>query len=260
MSHVEIQTIDHQLVVTINRPEKRNAFNPEVIQALTKAFKEAESVPGVRSVLLKGAGKSFCAGADLDWMKSMAQYSEQENLQDALELYDLFKAVAECSLPVVAQVQGHVMGGANGLIAVCDIVAAEKDTQFAFSEVRLGLVPATISPFILKKMSPGFARKAMLTGDRFSADQALSSGLVQFVGSSDQVNAYMAELNVSFKSSGPEALRETKRLCGLPEIHQGDQLRAATARSIARARVGAEAQAGLNAFFNKSRPEWKVDQ
>jgi methylglutaconyl-CoA hydratase len=178
MSALHVQREGPVLRVTLSRPERRNAFDAALIAELTKAFAD---VGDARAVVLSGEGESFCAGADVEWQRSAIDLTYEENVEDALRLYRMCEAIDGCPTPVVAQVQGHALGGGSGLVACSDVAVAAEDTVFGFTEVRLGIVPAVISPFVLAKVSPGAARRWFLTGERFDAHVALRIGLVQEV-------------------------------------------------------------------------------
>lgn len=240
--------------VTLNRPEIRNAFHPEMIGEIQDFFQNLNQREDVFLIQLSGKGKSFCAGADLNWMKEMADYNYEENLKDSKALFDMFKTIALCPHPIVAEVQGHVMGGGLGLLSVCDVVAAEKETVFCFSEARLGLVPAVISPFVKKKMSLSKAHELMLTARRFGADEACRFGLIHFSGSKDKVQEFLSETTKNILSNGPEAVRESKKLL---VSTFNDQVREQTSSVIALRRVSDEGQEGLKSFFEKRKPNWK---
>lgn len=242
--------------IKLNRPEKRNAFNAELVAELTDAFKSASQSTS-RLVCLSGAGESFCAGADLSWMKSMANFSEEENVQDAKLLFKLFATAKNCDLPVVAKVQGHVFGGALGLLSICDIVIAESETKFSFSEVRLGLAPATIAPFVLTKMSVSSAKEKMLTGRVFSAEEARDSGLVNFICKGpNRVQEKFDKIVYYLKSSGPRAVKKTKALLDKLSVNNWNEYERETTNLIASLRVSKEGQEGLSSFFNKTKPSW----
>jgi methylglutaconyl-CoA hydratase len=245
--------------LTLNRPDVRNAFHPEMIRELTEAFREL-TASSVRVVLLRGEGKSFCAGADLEWMKSMAQFSREQNLADAGELFNLFETAKFCLKPMIGMVQGHAMGGALGLLAVCDFVLAESRTQFCFSEVKLGLVPAVISSFVLEKMQPSRARAAMLTGELFSAEQARDWGLVSFVGSQAECEAEKERLLKLFQNAAPQAVAATKELCLYHPSHSPDEIRRHSIEVIADRRVSSEGQDGLSSFFQGRKPQWQNEE
>lgn len=253
MGHVEIDP-GEIFTIRLNRPEIRNAFNPQMINELTKAFEKAEKDAKIRIVVLRGQGKSFCAGADLEWMKSMAEYSKKENVKDSEKLFDMFKAARACSKPTIGILQGHVMGGGLGLAATCDFALAEKETQFCFSEVKLGLVPAVISSFVLEKMSYPHALRAMLSAETFSADQAMQWGLVSFVGSMSEVESDLQRLCQNLLRNGPEALRATKKI--VQTIGRSINVRKKSASVIAERRVSPEGQEGLQSFLLRRQPKW----
>lgn len=243
------------LAIKLNRPEVHNAFNAQMIAELTRIFSEVEK-SSARVVFLSGEGKSFCAGADLAWMKSLVDYSFEENREDSLKLYDLFETVAECALPVVTKVQGNVFGGGLGIASASDIVIAEEKTRFCFSEVKLGLAPATISPFVMRKVSRNKASEWMLSAKLFEAQEALQGGLINFVGSAEKVEEETQALLQRMVRNGPEAVRETKRLMTFINNNLPATWKEETARSIAERRVSAEGQEGLQSFFDKRSPAW----
>lgn len=247
--------------LALNRPDTRNAFNAEMIGELSRAFKELSQMQDVSILVLTGEGKSFCAGADLGYMQAMAKFTLEENEADARTLDQMFWALRSVPQAVIAKLHGHVMGGAVGLTALCDIAAAVEGTQFCFSEARLGLVPAVISPYVLEKMNAGAARRYMLSAEVFGAKEALSAGLVEFAGAEAEVDAFIAKTIQALSQNGPDAVRATKQL--LREI--GTQpnwpiKRAVTSRVIAERRVSAEGQEGLRGFLEKRDPSWKAGQ
>ncbi len=243
-------------VIRLNRPEKRNAFDPEMIKEITLAFRAA-SQSMCRFVLLSGEGESFCAGGDLSWMKSMKNFTQQENLEDARRLNDMFLAASECLLPVVTKVQGHAMGGGLGLVAVSDIVVAEVDTLFSFSEVKIGLAPAVIMPYVLRKMSFALAREKMLTGEIFSAKEAKRLGAVQYVGRELEIEEQLDKIRSTLYKAGPEALRATKALLNKISGHYlQPSIHAHSEQVISERRTSAEGQEGLAAFLEKRTPNW----
>ena len=233
------------LRITLARPDRRNAFDAALIAELAEAFVD---VGRARAVVLAGDGKSFSAGADVDWMRASVGLSYDENVADANALRRMLEAVDGCPAPVVARVQGHALGGGAGLVAAADIAVASEDAVFAFSEVKLGIIPAVISPFALAKIGPGAARRYFLTGERFDAETALRIGLVHEVASDldDAVERVVGEL----LSAGPHAARWAKRL--VRERPDG----AETARWIAERRTSDEGQEGLAAFLEKRPPSW----
>lgn len=256
MKDILIKTTESKLLeITLNRPEVRNAFNPHVIQKLTETFRNPPDP--IKVIVLRGAGKSFCAGADLDWMKSMVQFTHEQNIQDSLQLRHLFETMKECPLPVITLVHGAAMGGALGLLACSDLVLAESSTQFCFSEVRLGLAPAVISEFVLARAPLGFTLPWMLSGKSFSAVEAQAMGLVHQQGSLSEVETALQLWTQSFLEAAPQAVRATKKLItNLLKSDPAEQARLTT-HLIADLRVGAEGQEGLRAFLEKRSPSWK---
>lgn len=234
------------LRITFARPERRNAFDAALIAELAGAFVDAGRA---RAVVLAGEGKSFCAGADIEWMRASAGLSYDENLRDANGLRRMLEAIDSCPAPVVARVQGHALGGALGLLACADVVIAEPGAVFAFSEVKLGIIPAVISPFALRRIGEGAARRYFLTGERFDAETALRIGLVHELAADldEAVERVVAEL----LSAGPKAVRAAKKL--VLERPDGPD----TARRIAEQRTSPEGQEGLAAFLEGRPPGWR---
>lgn len=245
MSTVRREIDGDVLRVTLARPGVRNALDAATIAALTEAFAD---VGAVRAVVLAGEGRSFCAGADVDWMRASSGLDAAANLAEAEALRELFAAVDGCPAPVVAVVQGHAFGGGVGLVACADIAVADAAAVFAFSEVKLGVVPATISPYALRKLGESAARRYFVTGERFDAPTALRIGLVHEVTS--DLDGALDRLLAELRSAAPGAAREAKRL--VLERPQGSE----TAHWIARRRTTAEAQEGLRAFLEQRRPSW----
>lgn len=236
------------LQVTLARPERRNALDAALIAGLTAAFAD---VGDARAVVLAGEGRSFCAGADLDWMRSSIDLAYEENVADALRLRRMLEAVDRCPAPVVALVQGHALGGGAGLVCCCDVAVAAEDAVLGFSEVKLGLVPAVISPFVLARIGLGPARRYFLTGERIGAGTALRIGLVHEVVPAGELDAACDRLVAEILSAGPEAVRAAKRLV-LDAPLSGEE----AARRIAERRVSAEGQEGLRAFLEGRPPAW----
>ena len=234
------------LRVTMARPERRNAFDAALIAELTEAFAD---VGDARAVVLAGEGASFSAGADVDWMRSSADLSYEDNVEDAMRLRRMLEAIDSCPAPVVARVQGHALGGGCGLVACADVVIAEDDAIFAFSEVKLGIVPAVISPFALAKIGPGPARRWFVTGERFDAWTALWMGLVHEV--TVDLDRAVEDVLGEIAGAGPEAARAAKTLARAPLPAEE------TARLIAERRTSAEGQEGLHAFLERRRPAWR---
>src|SRR5437868_11619047 len=225
------------LRVTLARPERRNAFDAELISELTEAFAD---VGDARAVILAGEGESFCAGADIEWQRSAIDLSFEENVEDAMRLYRMCEAIDRCEAPVIARVQGYALGGGSGLVACADIAIAAPDAVFGFSEVKLGIIPAVISPFVLPKIG-GHARHYFLTGERFDAEAALRIGLVDEVAA--DLDAAVDQVVAELSTAGPQAVREAKRLVReRPEGHETTQI-------AARLRAGEEGQEGLRAFL-----------
>src|SRR2546421_11468209 len=237
------------LRVTLARPERRNAFDAGLIRELTEAFSD---VGDARVVLLAGEGESFCAGADVDWQRASIDLSEEENVQDALRLYRMLLTVDSCPAPVVARVQGYALGGGSGLVACADVVVAAPDATFGFTEVRLGIIPAVISPFVFAKIGTGAARRFFLTGERFDAATALRIGLVHDVA--DELDEAVDRIAGEMLKSGPEAARAAKRLAR-EAPGEGEEL----ARIAAGLRAGAEGQEGLRAVLEERTPAWRSE-
>ena len=245
MSSLRVEREGPLLRIALARPERRNAFDAALISELTGAFND---VGDACAVLLSGEGPSFSAGADVEWMRSSVDLSFDENVADALRLRAMLDAIDGCPAPVVARIQGHALGGGCGLAACCDIVIAEPAAQFAFSEVKLGIVPAVISPFALAKIGTSAARRYFVTGERFSADVALRIGLVHEIV--DDLDAAVDAVLRELLSAGPQAARGAKGLARAPLT--ADE----TARLIAERRTSAEGQEGLRAFLEKRSPNW----
>jgi methylglutaconyl-CoA hydratase len=231
--------------VTLTRPETRNAFDAQLIAELAEAFVD---VGKARAVLLAGEGPSFCAGADVEWMRSSVELDFDANVADANALRGMLEAIDRCPAPVVCRVQGHALGGGAGLVACADIAVAEPRAVFAFSEVKLGIVPAVISPFALAKIGPSWARRYFVTGVRFDAATALSIGLVHEVDG--DLDAAVERVVAELRSAGPRAARHAKRL--VLDRPDGPE----TARRIAERRTSDEGQEGLRAFLERRSPEW----
>lgn len=248
--------------IQLHRPQVKNSFHPPMIRELIRAFADISIKPEIRVVILNGSGSVFCAGADLQWMKSMVKFTYEQNQEDAGELYQMFKAIYDCPIPVIGQVHGAAFGGALGLLAACDMVIAEKNTQFCFSEVKLGLAPAVISSFIAKKCSLAQIGPWMLSGAVMSAAQAHSLGLVNEVVESEVALAASTLAHAkACLEAGPEAVRATKKLLrgisnlSIP-VDSEEKIKDFTIQVISERRVSNEGQEGLSAFFERRRPSW----
>ena len=242
--------------LTLNRPDVRNAFNEDVIAELTGWAVAAKGSNGLRAVVLAGAGKMFCAGADLTWMSKTVRYSEAENLRDAMAMSSMFAALDTLPVPLIGRVHGAALGGGCGLAAVCDIVVADEGCIFGFTEVKLGILPAVISPFALAKIGRSAARELFLTGARFSAGRAREIGLVHAVVPAGGLDAKIADYIRDVLSSGPEGIAAAKAL--IPEVW-GRPIADAmpiTAHAIATRRVSTEGQEGMQAFLDKRKASW----
>jgi methylglutaconyl-CoA hydratase len=257
MKYLIITEMDHVAYVKLHRPEMRNAFNPEMIAEITKTFLDLEKRQDVRAVVLQGEGKAFCAGGDLNWMKEMVNFSFEQNLQDSTVLFEMFEAIAQCTLPVIGLVHGAAFGGALGLIAACDEVIAEEGTQFCFSEVKLGIAPAVISAFVQRKAVPGKIRPLMLSAVVFNPHIAQQAGLITEVVAAGDGHTALQRVLQPYMQAGPEAVRETKKLLNNLESFTWKQQKEATAKVIAERRASPEGQEGLRAFLEKREPTWR---
>jgi methylglutaconyl-CoA hydratase len=254
--YIDVHTEGAVQRVTLNRPDVRNAFNEHVIDELTRWAKSVHASEGVRVVVLAGAGPVFCAGADVTWMARMMGYSHQENVRDAGQAARMFLALDTLPVPLIGRIHGAALGGGAGLAAVCDIVVADDRAVFAFTEVKLGIVPAVISPYAIAKIGRSAARELFLTGARFSAARAREIGLVHAVVPASEldptVGAYVGEL----LTSGPQAASTAKSLIQQVWAHSAAEAMTLTAETLAARRVSAEGQEGLKAFLEKRPPDW----
>jgi methylglutaconyl-CoA hydratase len=246
VSGLRVERNGHLLRVTLAKPERRNAFDAALIRELTAAFSD---VGDVRAVVLAGEGQSFCAGADVEWQRAAIDLSYEANVEDALRLFRMLETINSCPAPVVARVQGHALGGGSGIVACTDVAIAASDAVFGFSEVKLGIIPAVIAPFVLPRIGSGAARRLFLTGERFDAQTARRIGLVHEVA--DDLDAAVGRVIDELLSSGPKAARAAKLLVrdrpgGEDAAHRAAQLRS-----------GPEGQEGLRAFLEKRTPGWR---
>ena len=244
------------LRITMNRPEVHNAFNSEMIRELAAAFDEAKKDTDVRLVVLTGAGESFCAGADLNWMREIIRYSYEQNLRESRELAELMHAIYALPKPTIARINGAVIGGGTGLFSACDIVIASDRAKFGLSEVKIGLVPAAIGPYVIRRIGESAARELFLTGERFGAQRALEIGLVNKVVAHEALDEKVAEVVRLLLSSGPEAIARCKELLQKVPAMGLDEAEGYTAEMIAGLRVSPEGQEGMAAFLEKRKPKW----
>ena len=257
MSALLVSTEGHVARITLNRPDVRNAFNDEVIAELTQAFTQVGQDPQVRAVVLAADGPAFCAGADLNWMRRMADYTRAENLADAGALAEMLRTIHSCLKPTIARVQGDVFAGGVGLVAACDMAVSVDTATYCLSEVKLGLIPATISPYVIRAMGARAAQRYFLTAERFSAAEARRIGMVHEVVSADQLDAKVAELTQALISASPNAVRSCKMLVN--EVAGRDidaALIAKTVEGIADIRSSTEGKEGVQSFLQKRKPSW----
>ena len=246
--------------VTLSRPDSHNALNVGLIEELTGCFEEISDDEGVRVVVLAGEGRSFCAGADIGYMHETASFSYEENLEDARRLATMFWTVDECPKPLIARVQGAAMGGGAGLVAAADVVVAEEEARFAFTEVRLGIAPATISPFVVRKIGASHARSLFVTGEGFGAERAREIGLVHIVAPQDQLDAAVDKKVGEILQGGPVAQATVKALLRRLETMEPMEAPGLTSRVISELRTGEEGQEGLAAFLEKRQPGWRAQR
>ncbi len=254
---IETFTEDGVLTIRLNRPEKHNAFNETMLQELTDVFTGIKHMDDVVCIILRGNGKSFCAGVDLNWMKDVAGNSFEKNYQESLYLAECFYTIYSCPKPTVAIAHGSVLGGANGLLSACDMAYCSDDAVFSLSEVKIGIVPACISPYVIKRVGEYGSRELMLTGRRISGKEAEKYGLVNRSLPASELDAFVQSVIEQLKSSGPAAMSHCKRL--IDQVSNSLTLKEAidfTARMIAEIRASEEGQEGMNAFLEKRKPRW----
>ena len=248
-----VEERDGVVYVTLDRPDVHNAFNDELIAEAVDLFGAIGS-RDARAVVLRGNGPSFCAGADLNWMSRMVSYTREQNVHDSSLLAKMYAVINECPLPVVGRITGAAIGGGVGLVAVCDIAIASPQTKFGLSEVKLGILPAVISPYVIAKIGATHARALFLTGERFDTERALRIGLVHRVA--EDVDAAVADVVGQLKTSGPDAVRECKKLIAHVASHELVAAIPYTIDAIATRRVSAEGQQGMQAFLRKEKAPW----
>jgi methylglutaconyl-CoA hydratase len=253
---LQVNVTDDVATVQLNRPEVRNAFNETMIAELTDAFTHLPDQSGLRAIVLAGAGTVFCAGADIDWMRRSIDRTEADNVADARAMAAMYTCIDSCPVPVIGRVQRAAFGGAVGLMAVCDMVVADRDAKICFSETRLGIIPAVISTFSIAKIGIAQARRFFLTAEVFTAAEA-PAGLVHKAVDAASLDSHVEQLVAALREVGPQAAREIKAL--IPEVAMLDREQAieVCVDTIARVRVSKEAQAGLRAFLHKSDPPWR---
>ncbi len=243
--------------VWLNRPDVRNAFNDAVIAELTEAFQQLGQDPDLRAIVLGAHGKAFCAGADLNWMRAMSDYNWEENFEDAQKLANMLWTLDQCPVPIVGRVHGDCYAGGMGLASVCDVLIATDNVTFCLSEARLGLLPGTISPYVVRAMGAQAAKRYMVTAERFSASQAYAMGMVHELCTPDTLDAKVADMVNTLCGNGPQAVRACKRLVqDVADKPIDAALRQETARRIADIRASAEGQEGLQSFLQKRPAQW----
>jgi methylglutaconyl-CoA hydratase len=247
-----VEEAEAVLTVTLHRPDVHNAFNDELIAEAIDVFSKIG--PNVRAVVLRGSGPNFCAGADLNWMSRMVAYTREENVRDSSQLAKMYAVLNECPAPVVGRIQGAAIGGGVGLVAVCDIAIAAPDAKFGLSEVKLGIMPAVISPYVIGKIGQSHSRALFLTGERFDAERALRIGLVHRVAA--DLDGAVAETLAQLRTSGPEAVRACKRLIAHVAASELVDAVPYTIDAIATRRVSREGQDGMKAFLEKKKAPW----
>ena len=242
--------------VTLSRPDVRNAFNADLIAALAEAFERLGRDPAVRAIVLRGAGKAFCGGADVGWMRASLELSRDDNLDDAKKMSEMFRTIDRVPKPVIAAIQGAALGGGAGLAAVCDVVVSAHDAVFGFTEVKLGIIPAVISPFVIAKIGVSHARALFLTGERFDAQRARHIGLVHEVVAPDGLDGALERILAEIRSAGSQAITAAKRLVERVRETSYDESLEVTAEAIAAQRTTPEGQEGLRAFLERRNADW----
>ena len=257
-STIIVEKTEYIITIWLNRPEVHNAMNELMIEELTDVFTSTTDEE-IRAVLLRGKGKSFCAGADLNYMKEIASFGIADNKADSMKLANLFNSIYSYPIPTIALVHGSAFGGANGLLAACDIVLAEENTTFAFSEVKLGIAPATIAPFVIKRIGEFGAKELMITGKRFKGPEALKWKLVNDSLPEEELEKKLQQLIEEIKRNGPKAVRATKKLIHSIVASDIDKLIEYTGDLIAELRASDEGQEGMAAFLEKRKSKWQTD-
>lgn len=258
MNHLIVERQSHTAHVWLNRPDVRNAFNEDVIRELTEVFSQMNQDTSLRAVVLGGQGKAFCAGADLAWMQKMAHYTWEQNRQDAQALADMLWTIYSCPVPLIGRIHGDCYAGGVGLAAVCDVLVAVDAVTFCLSEAKLGLLPATIGPYVVRAMGEQAARRYMVTAERFSAAQAQALGFVHEVVPVSEIDTKVQDILAAIVANGPQATRACKKLVRdlgtKPAL--STELRADTAARIADIRASTEGREGIQSFIDKRSPSW----
>jgi len=253
---IDIRKTKDVTTVYLNRPDVHNAMNEKLIKELTSCFNEFYKDDNIRIIILTGNGKSFCSGADLHWMKSIMKYSKEENIKDSNLLLDLYETIYNCPKPVIGRINGSAFGGGIGLIAVCDIVIAFTECKFAFSEVKLGIIPAVISTYVVRRIGKSNLRRLFITGERFDSKYAKEIGLVDHVVAEHDLNEIINQYIELIKFSGPNAIKEVKKLVDAYEKFDLEKYKDFTVKKIAELRISDEGQEGMNAFLEKRKAKW----
>ena len=258
-STVKLEKKGPVAIVSFCRPEIHNAFNDTLIYEMTDLFKSLKEDDELRVIVLTGEGKSFCAGADLNWMRRVKEYSYEKNLEESLALADLFYLIYTMPLPVIGRINGAAIGGGTGFVSVCDIAVAAESAKFSFSEVKIGVVPACIGPYVIRKIGEGKAREFFISGERLPASEAYRIGLVNRWYPDDKLDEEIDKLVKTILSSGPNAIKMAKELISNVPLMKPDEFKLYTAEMIAKLRKSDEGQEGMDAFLNKRKPNWVID-
>jgi len=253
---LEIHKEKDVVTVHLNRPEVHNAMNEKLMKELTSCFKEVSSDDAVRIIILTGNGKSFCAGADLNWMKSMAKYSKEENIQDSKLLLELYETIYSCPKPVIGHINGHAFGGGIGLVAVCDIAIAPPGLKFSFSETNLGIIPSVISTYIVRRIGLSKMRRLFITGERFTSEYAKEIDLIDYVVPAENLDDEIQKYTKLLHSSGPNSIAEIKNLVYKCQKMDVEDYKKFTVEKIAELRISDEGQEGIAAFLEKRKSKW----